>query len=101
MAHRLAPQLGRTDPETHPPGRRTGSGLNGDACAFSDISGMPYKRNQIEEAIACIVAPDSAEPSGQESWRQLARKMHRLGRISCKVLIFRGIKFATQISAAF
>ena len=31
----------------------------------------------------------------------LARKMHRLGRISCKVLIFRGIKFATQISAAF
>ena len=33
--------------------------------------------------------------------RLLARKMHRLGRISCKVLIFRGIKFATQISAAF
>ena len=31
----------------------------------------------------------------------LARKMHRSGRISCKVLIFRGIKFATQISAAF
>ena len=31
----------------------------------------------------------------------LTRKMHRLGRISCKVLIFRGIKFATQISAAF
>jgi NitT/TauT family transport system permease protein len=31
----------------------------------------------------------------------LARKMHRLGQISCKVLIFRGIKFATQISAAF
>ena len=31
----------------------------------------------------------------------LARKMHRLGRISCKVLIFRGIKFVTQISAAF
>ena len=30
-------------------------------CAFSDISGMPYKRNQIEEAIARIVAPDSAE----------------------------------------
>jgi hypothetical protein len=27
--------------------------------------------------------------------------MHRLGRVSCKVLIFRGIKFATQISAAF
>ena len=25
----------------------------------------------------------------------LARKMHRLGRISCKVLIFRGIKFVT------
>jgi hypothetical protein len=33
--------------------------------------------------------------------RELTRKMHRSGRISCKVLIFRGIKFATQISAAF
>jgi hypothetical protein len=32
---------------------------------------------------------------------QLARKMHRLGRISHKVLIFYGIKFATQISAVF
>jgi hypothetical protein len=31
----------------------------------------------------------------------LARKMHRLGRISYKVLIFYGIKFATQISAVF
>ena len=39
------------------------------------------------------VAPDN--------FSLLARKMHRLGQISCKVLIFRGIKFATQISAAF
>jgi hypothetical protein len=45
------------------------------------------------------------QPGGREILRgvgeHLARKMHRSGRISCKVLIFRGIKFATQISAAF
>jgi hypothetical protein len=33
--------------------------------------------------------------------QHLARKMHRLGLISYKVLIFYGIKFATQISAVF
>jgi hypothetical protein len=32
---------------------------------------------------------------------KLARKMHRLGRISYKVLIFYGIKFTTQIGAVF
>ena len=32
---------------------------------------------------------------------ELARKMHRLGRISYKVLIFYGIKFTTQIGAVF
>jgi hypothetical protein len=31
----------------------------------------------------------------------LARKMHRLGRISYNVLIFHGIKFTTQIGAVF
>jgi hypothetical protein len=31
----------------------------------------------------------------------LTWKMHRLGRISHKVLIFSGIKFATQISDVF
>jgi hypothetical protein len=37
----------------------------------------------------------------KKGMKQLARKMHRLGRISHKVLIFYGINFATQISAVF
>jgi hypothetical protein len=35
----------------------------------------------------------------QRSHRVLTGKMHRLGRISYKVLIFYGIKFTTQIGA--
>ena len=36
-----------------------------------------------------------------ERSRGLARKMHRLGRISPKVLIFRAIKIAIQINTVF
>ena len=59
------------------------------------------ERENIERAFAPKPANDPPPTALENLWTKLARKMHRLGRISCKVLIFRGIKFATQISAAF
>ena len=59
------------------------------------------ERENIERAFAAQVGERPPPTALENLWTKLARKMHRLGRISCKVLIFRGIKFATQISAAF
>ena len=49
-----------------------------------------------QQVIATLGRFEDLQASGQ-----LARKMHRLGRILHKVLIIHGIKFATQISVVF
>lgn len=65
-----------------------------------------FRDVRIPVAIRCKADLESGEISlgcnrHRASPRTLARKMHRLGWISHKVLIFYGIMFAAQISAVF